>query len=151
VALAVLAASAFALSIQDGHWWSMGEVTIGPFGAHHCFGGDCRATGLAWIGASEFWMRTAIATGSAGLLAAGLLVLVGAGAAAGRVPRLVARMALVAVATAAVAGGYFFTAFPGIGPAHAAVGRGVLLFALAIPLGAAAGLLVVRAARGRRM
>ena len=44
-ALAIVAAAAFALGVQDGHWWSIGEVTIGPFGSHHCFGGACRATG----------------------------------------------------------------------------------------------------------
>src|SRR2546423_9999409 len=99
VALAVAAACAFALSVQNA-WWSVGEVTIGPFGAHHCFGGDCRATGLSWLGGSGLWMRSAVATRVAGLIAMLALVIVRGGVAPRRTPRLFARAPLVSIATA---------------------------------------------------
>lgn len=147
-ALAIVAAAAFALGVQDGHWWSIGEVTIGPFGSHHCFGGACRATGLAWIGASDLWMRAAVATGAAGLLAAALLVMLGAAAAAGRFPTLLARMGGVAIVTATLVGAYFLAGFHGVDGAHAAPGRGIVLYFGAIPLGLGAAVMVLRARTG---
>ena len=144
--LAIAAASAFALAVQGGHWWSIGEVTIGPFGSHHCFGGSCRTTGLAWIGASDLWMRVAIGTGAAGLLAAALLVMLGGAVAAGRVPKLLAWTGGVAILTASVVGAFFLAGFHGVGGAHATPGRGVALFFGAIPLGLGAAMLVLRSA-----
>src|ERR1051325_4526698 len=95
VAFAVLAAAAMSLSVNAVSWWSAGEVGFGPFGAHRCFGGDCRGTGLAWIGAGELWMRAAVATRVAGIVAMIVLLIVGGAIAAGRIPRLFARVALV--------------------------------------------------------
>src|SRR5262245_4079513 len=102
VALALLAASAFALSVQAGRWWVIGdgEVEIGPFGAHSSFGG---AGGFSWAGGSARWERFGVATGAGGLIAMLVLVVVAGAIAAHRVPRLAAQTALVAIATATLA------------------------------------------------
>lgn len=147
IACALVAAAAFALSVEDGHWWTIAEVSIGPFGAHHCFSGECRATGLAWIGASNLWLRSALATGIAGLMATGLLVVIAGCTAARRVADTLAKTTIVALATAAVCAGYFVFAFPDLGAGQAALGRGVFLYLGAIPLGLAAAVLVLRAGR----
>jgi hypothetical protein len=144
IALSLVAASAFAISVQVGMWWSVGEVTIGPFGSHHCFQADCRGSGLAWIGGSELWLRSAIATGVAGAIASFLLVVLAGAVAAKRTPRLLARVALVAVVTALACGGYFVAAFPGIDGVR--VDRGLYLFAAAIVAGATACVLALRRA-----
>lgn len=143
VSLALAAAVAFALSVQAVTWWSAGEVTIGPFGAHHCFGGDCRTGDLQWLGGGDLWMRSAIATRFAGVIAMFVLVIVAGTLAARRVPRMFARSALVAVATALVCGGYFYAKFPGID--GVALGFGAPLYAIAIVLGAWTALAVLRA------
>ena len=145
VALALLAAAALAISVEAGMWWSVGEVTIGPFGSHHCFTADCRGSGLAWIGGSDLWMRGAIATGVACVLASILLVVVAGAAAAGRAARLAARMVLVSLATALACGVYFYVRFPGVPGAH--VATGVPLFGAGIVLGAAAAIIVARTPR----
>jgi len=146
IALALASASAFAIAVQAGVWWSVGEVTIGPFGARHCFAGDC---GLSWIGGSELWLRSAIATGVAGALSSFLLVVMAGAIAAGRTPRLLARVALVSIACAIACGAYFFAEFPGIAGAHA--DRGIVIFAFAIVIGIASCVMVlVRAARAPR-
>jgi len=142
VALALLSATAFAISVEAGVWWSAGEVVIGPFGARHCFGGDCRRTGLSWLGGGDLWMRSAVATGVAGLIAMLVLVAMAGGVAAGRVPRLFGRTALVALGCATIVGGYFVTGIPSLGGIHLALGP--ILFALGIALGAIAANLVVR-------
>src|SRR5688572_12589127 len=98
VALALLGAFAFALAVQSP-WWSIGEVTIGPFGARHCFGGECRESGLGWIGASELWMRSAIAARAGGYIAMFVLIALAGGVAAKREPTLVARGTLAAIVT----------------------------------------------------
>src|SRR5688572_12420994 len=87
VALALLGAFSFALAVQSA-WWTAGEVAIGPFGARHCFGGECRESGLAWIGGSELWMRSAVATRAAGYIAMFVLLAFAGGIAAKREPRL---------------------------------------------------------------
>ena len=143
VALALVAAIAFALSVQAGDWWHAGEVAIGPFGAHHCFGGDCRTTGLGWLGGDDLWMRSAVATRVAGLVAMFVLVIIAGAVAAKRVPRLFARITVVSLATAAVCGTYFYVRFPGV--EGAALGFGVPLYALAIAVGAAAAIITLRA------
>lgn len=148
VAVGVAAAAVLAVSVEAGVWWSVGEVTIGPFGSHHCFTGNCRATGLAWIGGSDLWMRGAIATGFAGLLSSLLLVIIAGAAAAGRAARLAARMTLVSLATAAVTGAYFFAAFPGLQGVH--VDRGVPLFVIGLAGGVAAAISVLRWGRPAR-
>ncbi len=154
VVTALVASSLFALSVWIGQWWTIGEVSIGPHGSRHCFGPgmeggftpspgiDCRPAGLAWIGGSELWMRSAVATWVAGLVAMFLLALLAAGAAAGRVPRLVARTTLVALVTAAATGGYFVAQFPGLG--GASLGQGAILYVLALAIGCIPAITVLR-------
>ena len=142
--LALVAASLFAVSVWIGQWWTVGEVAIGPFGSRHCFGGDCRRGGLAWIvGSTPAWERGAAATWMAGLVSMVVLMGLAAALAAGRVPQLVARTTLVAIATAIVAGGYFVLAFPGV--PGASIGQGLILFIAAIVIGAVPAVRVVRA------
>jgi hypothetical protein len=144
VALALAAAAAFAVSVQAGRWWSVeGGVEIGPFGSYRCFAGECKTTGLGWVGGSERWMRTGTGTWTAGLLSMLLLVAVAGAAAARRAPRLLAKTTLVSIGTGAVAGALFVAQFPGV--QGAAVDRGLWLFAGAVVLGAAACIAVLRA------
>jgi hypothetical protein len=143
VVIALVAATSFALAVQSA-WWTIGEVDIGPFGARHCFGGECRESGLAWIGGSDLWMRSAVATRAAGYIAMFVLLAFAGALAAKRQPKLAARGALAAIVTAAVCGGYFAAAFPGLG--GAGVARGVFLYAVAIVAGLAAVLMFLRAA-----
>jgi len=129
VVLALVAASLFAVSVWIGSWWTVGEVSIGPLGSRHCFGGECRGGGLAWLGGSELWSRSAVATWGAGLVVMVLLMGLAAGLAAGRAPKLVARTTLVALATALVSGGYFAFARPAV--EGASIGQGLILFVAA--------------------
>lgn len=143
VALALLAACTFAFSVQLGRWWAIGDVEIGPFGSRHCFGGgDCKLSGLTWVGGGDRWMRLGMATWAGGLVAAFMLVVMAAGLAAKRVPRLVAKSVLVAIATAALAGTVFVVQFPGV--EGAGLARGAWLFVLAIALALAAAISVLR-------
>ncbi len=141
VVLALLAASAFALSVQAGQWWSIGDVTVGPFGSRSPFGGS---GDLAWAGGSVRWLRFGKATWAAGLIAMFVLVIVAGGVASRRVPRLAARTALVATITAALAGAGFLATRPDNGMPFA-IDRGVALFAVAIVLGLVTALSVLRA------
>src|SRR5688572_5439606 len=144
VALAIIAATSFALAVQSA-WWTVGEVAIGPFGARHCFGGECRETGLAWIGGSDLWMRSAVATRAAGYIAMFVLIMLGGAIAAKREPRIIARGALASIVTATATGVYFAAAFPGI--AGVSVDRGLFMFAAGIVLGVAAVVYFLRSAR----
>ena len=139
VGLALAAASAFAIAVQAGMWWSVGEVTIGPFGARNCFSGDCD---LRWIGGSDLWMRSAIATGVAGALSSFLLIVVAGAVAAGRTPKLLARMSLASIVTAIACATYFVVQFPGVQGAE--VGRGGVIFTLGIVLGIPAAIRAMR-------
>lgn len=143
VAIALVAASAFAVSVWAGRWWSVGDVEIGPFGSKQCFGGECRPTSLTWIGGSERWMRMGMATWAGGLISMLVLLIVAAGVAAKRVPRLAARTAMVAIATAVVTGIAFVAQYPGVDGAQ--VDRGLWLFGGAIVLGLVASIAVLRA------
>ena len=143
VVLALVAASAFAISVWAGRWWSIGDVEIGPFGSKQCFGGDCRPTSLTWVGGSERWMRMGMATWAGGLISMFVLMIVAAAVASNRIPRLAARTALVAIATAVVTGIAFIALYPGVD--GASVDRGLFLFAGAVVLGAAAAIAVLRA------
>ncbi|HEY0482716.1 MAG TPA: hypothetical protein VGD37_34580 [Kofleriaceae bacterium] len=138
VGAALVAASSFALSVQGGRWWSIGDVEIGPLGAKSPFGG---MGGLSWAGGSARWERFGAATWAAGLIAMFLLIVVAAAAAANRTPRLAARTALVAIATAALAAAGFVAARPD-GGLPFELGRGVALFGVAViaGIGAAVGL-----------
>ena len=139
--LALVGAAALALSSIEP-WWLAGEATIGPFGTHHCFGGDCQSTGLSWLGASDLWMRSAIATRAAAIIATILLVVLAGALAARRVPKLVAKTVLSAWACAVIAGGYFFAKFPPLGGESVAIGP--LLFAGGLVVALVAAVLVLR-------
>jgi hypothetical protein len=146
IALALAAACAFAFSVQLGRWWSIGDVEIGPFGSVHCFGGDaCTRTNLNWVGGGDRWMRLGMATWAGGLVAAFMLVVMAARLAANKLPKLVAKSVLVAIATASLAGTFFLATFPGLEGASPA--RGVYLFVIAIALSLAAAIIVLRAER----
>lgn len=139
--LALAGATAFAISVQAA-WWSAGEVSIGPFGARHCFGGECRETGLSWIGGSEMWMRSGVAARAGGYIAMFVLIIVAGALAAKRIPRLMAKASLVAIITATASAGYFLFAFPGVN--SATIGAGMVLFGAAIVLGVAAAITTLR-------
>jgi hypothetical protein len=139
VALALAAASAFALSVQAGRWWSIGDVEIGPFGSRSAFGPG----NLGWVGGSARWERFGVATGAAGLIAMFVLVVLAGGLAANRVPRLAAKTALVAIATATLVAIGFLMAHPDNG-LPLALGRGVAWFAGAVVVGAVTAVAVVR-------
>ena len=143
VALALAAATSFAMAVQGGRWWQVGEVSIGPFGSRHCFGGGCQRGGLGWVGADARWERIGIAVGAACLIAMLVLLVVAAAVAARRVPRLAAKTTLVAIATALVVGIAFVVQFPGID--GAGLGRGLGLYAAGVVLGLAAAIGVLRA------
>lgn len=140
VALALAAASAFALSVQAGRWWSIGDVEIGPFGSRSPFGGP---GDLSWAGGSARWQRFGIATWAGGLVAMVVLVVLAGAVAANRLPRLVAKTALVAIATAALAGMAFVATRPENGLPFA-IDRGVFLFVAAVVTGVLSGVGVLR-------
>jgi hypothetical protein len=142
VTLALVAASAFAVSVWAGRWWSIGDVAIGPFGSKQCFGGDCRPTKLTWVGGSTSWIRMGMATWAGGLMSMLVLMIVAAAVAAKRVPRLAARTALVAIVTAVVSGIAFIALYPGVD--GSGVDRGLYLFVGAVVLGVAAAIGVLR-------
>lgn len=83
-----------------------------------------------------------MATWAGALVSMAVLVVLAAALAAKRVPRLVAKLALSAIATAAVAGALFATRFPGVD--GAGIDRGLPLFGVAIALGVAASILTLR-------
>jgi hypothetical protein len=140
VVLALVAASAFALSVQAGQWWSIGEVKLGPFGSRSPFGGQ---SDLAWAGGTVRWARFGMATWAAGLIAMFVLVIVGGGAAARRVPRLAAKTSLVAIATASLAAIGFIAARPENGMPFSP-DRGMVLFGVAVIAGLVAAVRVLR-------
>jgi hypothetical protein len=142
VTLAVVAAAAFALSVQGGRWWSSQSFEVGPFGSRDCLGGTCHSTGLAWLGGSEVWMRAGNATWAGGLMSMLLLLVMAARVAAGGVPRLAAKTSLVAIATATATAVAFVVGFPRMGGLH--VDRGIFLFGIGLGFGSAAAVLVLR-------
>jgi hypothetical protein len=144
VALALAAASAFALSVQAGRWWSIGDIEIGPFGSRSPFGGS---GALSWAGGSARWERFGVATGAGGLIAMFVLVVLAGAVAANRVPRLAAKTAVVAIVTAGLAAIGFVATRPDNGLPFA-LGRGVVLFTAAVAIGAIAAVGVLRAPRG---
>lgn len=141
VVLALVAASAFALSVQAGRWWAVGDVEIGPFGAHSPYG---NSGSLSWAGGSPRWARFGAATWAGGLIAMFVLVVVAGAVAARRIPKLAAKTALVAIATAALAAIAFIAARPDNGLPFV-LGRGVVLFAVALVTGLLAVVPVLRA------
>ena len=148
IGLALVAASLLALAVQGGQWWTvgdaaLGDVAIGPLAGSRCDAGECKRIGLGWLGGSEGWTRAGIATYTAGLLAALLLVISAALLAAKRVVRPLAGSGLVAVLTAAIAGTSFFALYPGV--AGTAVSRGAWFYAGGVVLAVAAHVSVLRA------
>jgi hypothetical protein len=143
VGIAVVAAAAFAVSVQAGRWWTVAGFEIGPSGTHRCFAGECKSVGLGWTGGTERWMRTGTGVWAAGMLSMLTLLVVAAAVAARRVPRLVAKMTLVSVATAAVTGVLFVLQVPSV--QGAGIDRGIPLFGAAVVLGAVACIAVLRA------
>lgn len=139
VALALLAASSFALSVQAGRWWRVGDVEIGPGGAHRSFGD---AVGMAWAGGGPRWERFGAATWAGGLIAMFVLVVMAGALAARRVPRLAALTALVAIGTVGATGIGFIAMRPDGLPF--AVGPGIYWFVTAVAVGVAAALPVAR-------
>ena len=137
---ALIAASSFALSVQGGRWWTIGDVEIGPLGAKSPFGG---LGGLSWAGGGARWERFGTATWAAGLIAMFVLIVVAAAVAAKRIPRLAARTALVAIATTGLAGAGFLALRPDSLPFE--LGRGVVLLGTAVIAGAVAAISVLRA------
>ena len=142
-AASLAAAAGFALSVQGGRWWSVSDVTVGPLGARSPFGG---LGGFAWAGGSAQWERFGVATYAAGMIAMLVLIFVAGALAAGRVPRLAARTALVAIAVAALVGSRFAAGVPSNGLPFE-LDRGFWLFAGAVVVGAVAAASVLRAAR----
>jgi hypothetical protein len=140
VALALAAASGFALSVQAGRWWLIGDVEIGPSGSRSTFGGPGE---LSWAGGSARWERFGIATQAAGLIAMFVLVVLAGAVAANRVPRLAAKTALVAIITAALVAIAFVASRPENGLPFT-VGRGVAWFAAAVIAGSISALGVLR-------
>ncbi len=140
VGVSLVAASAFALSVQVGRWWSIGDVALGPFGSHSPYGGPGH---LSWAGGSARWERFGVATGAAGLIAMFVLVVLGGAVAANRIPRLAAKTALVAIATATLAASGFIAGRPD-NELPFEIGSGVALFAAAVALGVIAALSVLR-------
>ena len=142
-ALAIVAAAAFALGVQDGHWWSIGEVRSGRSARITASAATCRATGLAWIGGERpvDARRDRDRRGAACSHARAARVARRA-VAAGRFPTLAGAMPLVAIVTATrgrcvlpVAGSH---GVDGAQLDRAPVPRIVLCFG-AIPLGLARG------------
>jgi len=126
-------------------WWTVGEMAIGPFGTHACFGGECAERGLTWIiGADAMWMRSAVAVRAAGYIAMFVLLALAGALAAKRIPHLIAKLTFVALLTAGVTGSYFTFAFPGV--ADSSVGIGLFLFVVGIGLGVVAPITVMRSA-----
>jgi hypothetical membrane protein len=143
VIASLLAAAAFALSVQGGRWWSVSDVAVGPLGARSPYGG---LGGFSWAGGSAQWERFGVATYAAGMIAMLVLIFVAGALAARRAPRLAARTALVAVAVAALVGSRFAAGVPSNGLPFE-LDRGFWLFAGAVIAGAVAAAGVLRAAR----
>jgi len=144
IAIALGACIAFAMSVQGGGWWMIGDTEVGPFGSQRCFDGGCTPAGLNWVGAGERWARIGMGTWAGGLIAAFVLVVMSAALAAKRIPRLAAKTVLVSVITAMLAGGWFALQFPRGDYPAAELGTGALLFVAAIVLGATSAILVLR-------
>src|SRR5262245_24031872 len=143
--IALVSAALFALSVQAGHWWSVESFELGPFGSRQCSNGECRPLGLEGI-ANARWVRFGMATWAAGMVATIVLAALAAATAAKRRPRMLAKMLLVADATALVVGVGFVVLRPELPGLH--VDRGLVMFSGAVVLAAAAALLVLRRPRG---
>jgi hypothetical protein len=106
------------------------------------------------FGGGDVWLRGAVATAAAGLVAMFVLVVLAGATAAGpseravglgAVARHAAKASLVAIATALAAAAWFVIGFPGLAGAH--LDRGAVFYAIAIVVGVIAA---IRALRWRR-
>ncbi|MCE9580821.1 MAG: hypothetical protein K8W52_47345 [Deltaproteobacteria bacterium] len=145
IALALLGASAFAMAVEGGHWWTLDEVSVGPVSTMQCFGGTCAQTGFDWIGPPGSWVRWGAAAYAAGLVAALVLVTLAASLASKRNGRLAARVSVIAAGTAVAAGGLFIYTFPSL--PGMVMDRGIWLYGGGVALAAAAALVALRGAR----
>jgi hypothetical protein len=134
ISLALLGAGGFAIAVEGGQWWTVAGVPIGPFGSVNCFDGECHATSLEWVGGNSLWLRSATATTAAGLIAMVLLIAMAGTVAARRVPRQLAKLVLVAIATAVACAAWFVTHLPEL--PGTSIDRGLLTFAIAVVVGA---------------
>ncbi|MEO6774148.1 MAG: hypothetical protein ABI467_14210 [Kofleriaceae bacterium] len=130
VAISVISAGLLAISVWVGNWWSVGGLEIGPFGAHECFGGECRSTTIG--GAPQLWQRCGTAVWAGGLMSMILLLAIAAALAARRMPKALAKSSLTALVTTALAGAYFIVKLPA--PTGMTVGQGVYMFVAAVVL-----------------
>ena len=143
VAISLLSACCFALSVWAGMLWSVGQFDIGPLGIHHCSGGECTNQGLAWANGSERWLRTANGVAAAGVIAMLAQLIVAGALAAGRVPKLASRGCIAAVVTAIAVGVLFVAGAPAM--QHASPDRGMYLYFAACVIGFVAPILTLRA------
>lgn len=111
-------------------------------GSRHCFKGDCRPAGLAWLNAGDFWQRCAVATWVGCLVSMVLLLAVASAFAAKRTPKLVSKSTLTALVTTALAGGYLLAKMPSAGDPQ--LQQGAYFFIAAVVLGCVAPLRALR-------
>jgi len=145
--VALAAGACFALSVQGGHWWTVGEHTIGPVQSERCFqGSGCEKTDLAWTDGSDAWARAGVATWAAGMVAMVVMLALAGALAAKQRGRLAAQVALIATMTAIVAGALFQQLHP-TGPiVHGmALARGSYLYGVAIVAALGAAIATLRA------
>lgn len=140
VALALISACAFALSVQAGQWWTIADVSIGPFGSRSGFAGS---GSLSWAGAGPSWQRFGVAAGAGGLVSMVVLLFLAGGVAARRVPKLAAKTTLASIVTSMGGAIGFVVALPDNGMPFE-IGIGIPLFAIAILLGVLAAVGVLR-------
>lgn len=146
IVISLCAAASFAISVEGGRWWVLGpDVGVGTISTERCFAGECGFGSLTWTGGSALWQRAGWATYAAGLCAAVLLVALAGALAAKRAGRLVAAMVAIAAVTALVAGATFFQRRPELPGAE--LGRGAILFVVALVTAAAAVALTLTARR----
>jgi hypothetical protein len=145
VVVALAAAACFALAVQGGRWWTVGEHAIGPTSTDRCFDGVCEKTTLDWTGGGDTWQRAGIATWAAGMISAVVLVALAGALAAKGTGRLAGGVALVSTMTAIVAGAVFHQYRPSLPGLE--LGRGSYLFGAAILGGLGAAIATLRATR----
>lgn len=142
--VALAAAACFALAVQGGQWWTVGEHSIGTTASRQCFGDDaCRGASMAWTGGSDLWLRAGYATKAAGTIAMLVMLALAGALAAKRGGKLAAQMALIATMTAIVAGGLFQQYRPSMPGME--VARGTYLFGVAIIAALGAAIATLRA------
>lgn len=131
--LALLAACALVAATQILPWWALPETSVYLTRSERCFGGGaCDATGLAWLGASDWWVRLTSATYGLGLFGALLALFVAGARAAGRVPTTAAKSLLVNTVVALGCAIGTWLMFPRISPPAWAWGAPMYMLGLVI-------------------